>query len=559
MLRLDAAARLGARPVVLHLLHRACARLGLARRALRHSPAGGGNSAAGGGHSPAGEGDSLAGGGDSLAGGGEFFRPGPVPPGEPIDWHGPFDAGHHALDLGLFAPGDIRPVWEVNRLSVLPALAAAGEWAAAERLVADWAAANPPYRGPAWACGQECALRALTLAISLDAQPLPAMRALLEAHARRIEATRFYALAQDNNHAISEAAGLLACGLVLGDAARERRGAAALHRATRRLIAPCGAFAQPSARYHRLLLDTLAVTVLLWRRHRGAEADLALRPCAAAATAWLARIMDPQTGRLPRLGPEDPSCFADLEGAGPDDARASIVRAQHVFGAVPVRSDAWISEGSWVSEGWRGWQAGRLRAILRTGTPARFRPAHADLLHLDLWVGSVNLLRDGGSGSYNPPADAAWRGVDLAAARSHNLITFDDAEPMPRVTRFLFARWPRTRLLADGAETRDARGMTHARAVTLCQNGVRITDRIAGPFRHATVRWRLAPGDWRLEGDAVEGCGARIAISADAPLRLRLTEGWESPAYGTLAPVPVLEAVVAAPASRLETQMEVAP
>ena len=532
VLRLDAAARLGARPVVLHLLHRACARLGLARRALRYS---------------------LAGWGHSPAGGGEFFRPGPVSPGEPIDWHGPFDAGRHALDLGLFAPGDIRPVWEVNRLSALPALAAAGEWAAAERLVADWAAANPPYRGPAWACGQECALRALTLAISLDAQPLPAMRALLEAHARRIQATRFYALAQDNNHAISEAAGLLACGLVLGDAARERRGAAALHRATRRLIAPCGAFAQPSARYHRLLLDTLAVTALLWRRHRGAEADGALRPRAAAATAWLARIMDPQTGRLPRLGPEDPSCFADLAGAGPDDARVSIARARAVFGAVPVRSDAWVSEG------WRGWQAGRLRAILRTGAPARFRPAHADLLHLDVWVGSVNLLRDGGSGSYNPPADAAWRGVDLAAARSHNLITFDDAEPMPRVTRFLFACWPRARLLPEGAATRDARGMAHARAVTLARNGVRITDRIAGPFRHATLRWRLAPGDWRLAGDAAEGCGARIAISADAPLRLRLTEGWESPAYGTLAPVPVLEAMVAAPASRLETQLKVAP
>lgn len=532
MLRLDAAARLGARPVVLHLLHRASAWLGFARRALTHSPSAGG---------------------PSPAGGGEFFRPGPVSPGKPIDWHGPFDAGHHALELGLFAPGDIRPVWEVNRLPALPALAAAGDWAAAERLLADWAARNPRYRGPAWACGQECALRALTLAISLDAPPLPAMRALLEAHARRIEATRFYALAQDNNHAISEAAGLLACGLVLGDAARERRGAAALLRATARLIAPCGAFAQPSARYHRLLLDTLAVTVLLWRRHRGAKAGDALRPRAAAATAWLARIMDPETGRLPRLGPEDPSCFADLEGAGPDDARGSIARARAVFGAVPVPANAWVSEG------WRGWQAGRLRAILRTGAPARFRPAHADLLHLDLWVGSVNLLRDGGSGSYNPPIDGEWRGVDLAAARSHNLITFDHAEPMPRVTRFLFARWPRARLLADGAETRDARGMVHARAVTLRPDGVRIRDRIGGPFRHATLRWRLAPGDWRLAGDVVEGCGARISISADAPVRMRLTQGWESPAYGTLAPVPVLEAVVAAPASRVETEVEVAP
>ncbi|MES2711095.1 MAG: heparinase II/III-family protein, partial [Pseudomonadota bacterium] len=401
-------------------------------------------------------------------------------------------------------------------------------------------------------CGQDCALRALTLATTLLAPPGPAMRALLDAHARRIEATRFYALAQDNNHAVSEAAGLLACGLVLGDARRERRGAAALIRAARRLIAPCGAFAQPSARYHRLLLDTLAVTTTLWRRHRGPEADLALRPRAAAATAWLARIMDPETGRLPRLGPEDPSCFADLAGTGPDDARASLARAQAVFGILPQPASIWLSEG------WRGWQAGRLRAILRTGVPHRFRPAHADLLHLDLWVGSLNLLRDAGSGSYNPPAGAAWDGVNLAAARAHNLITFDDAEPMPRVTRFLFARWPRTRLLPEGAETRDSSGMTHAREVTLCPHALRVTDRIRGPFRRATLRWRLAPGAWRLDGDAALGCGARIAISADAPMKLRLVQGWESPAYGSLAPVPVLEAEVAAPATRLETLVDIA-
>ncbi len=532
VLRLDAAARLGARPVLLHLLHRSISRLGLAQRALRTVPPTRG---------------------DAPPAPGDFFGAGPAARSAPIDWHGPFDPQRHALDLHLFAAGDIRPVWEVNRLSALPALAEAGDWAAAERLVGDWAAANPPYRGPAWACGQESALRALTLAICLHAPPRPAMRALLEAHARRIEATRFYALAQDNNHAISEAAGLLACGLVLGDVGRERRGAATLRRATGRLISPCGAFAQPSARYHRLLLDTLAVTALLWRRHRGAEADLALRPRASAATAWLARIMDPETGRLPRLGPEDPSCFADPDGAGPDDARGSIARAQSVFGALPASEDAWVSQG------WRGWKAGRLRAILRTGTPARFRPAHADLLHLDLWVASLNLLRDGGSGSYNPPMDAAWQGVDLAAARSHNLITFDDAEPMPRVTRFLFARWPRARLLPEGAATRDTHGMTHAREVALHPHGARITDRIGGKFRHATLRWRLAPGDWRLDGDAVEGCGARIAISADAPVRLRLTQGWESPAYGTLAPVPVLEAVVSAPATRLETLVEIAP
>ncbi|MES2712205.1 MAG: heparinase, partial [Pseudomonadota bacterium] len=139
VLRLDAAARLGARPVALHLLHSAGARLGLGRRALRDAPG------------PA----------------GSFFGAGHAAAAPAIDWHGPFDGARHGLDTPLFASGDIRPVWETNRLSALTALAASGDWADAEALLADWAARNPPFRGPAWACGQECALRALTLATTL--------------------------------------------------------------------------------------------------------------------------------------------------------------------------------------------------------------------------------------------------------------------------------------------------------------------------------------------------------------------------------------------------------
>ena len=31
----------------------------------------------------------------------------------------------------------------------------------------------------------------------------------------------------------------------------------------------------------------------------------------------------------------------------------------------------------------------------------RYRPGHADALHLDLWLGDRNILRDGGTYSYN--------------------------------------------------------------------------------------------------------------------------------------------------------------
>ena len=36
----------------------------------------------------------------------------------------------------------------------------------------------------------------------------------------------------------------------------------------------------------------------------------------------------------------------------------------------------------------------------------RYRPGHADALHLDLWLGDRNILRDGGTYSYN--AERKW-------------------------------------------------------------------------------------------------------------------------------------------------------
>jgi len=37
----------------------------------------------------------------------------------------------------------------------------------------------------------------------------------------------------------------------------------------------------------------------------------------------------------------------------------------------------------------------------------RFRPSHADVLHVDLWVDAVNVLRDGGTFSYHRGAQVA--------------------------------------------------------------------------------------------------------------------------------------------------------
>lgn len=564
---LDAATRLGPRPVLLATWHRGPGRL-IARWRLR----------------------------DAAPPDGTLLPPaGPPAPAVPAahraailaraaglaeaDWHGPFPAGPSALDLDLFRPGDIRPVWERNRWAELPLLAQAARLdpagrhlARAEAWLAGWLAANPPFRGPNWACGQEAALRALHLGLALalleaDGAPPPGARALLALHGRRIAATPAYAMAQDNNHTVSEAAGLLACGLILGERGWARHGAARLEAALLRLLAPDGAFVQLSTGYHRLLLDVLSVTAWLSRRLSGPPLGAEAAARAAAAVGWLHRLANPATGALPHLGHQDGSAFADLALAGPDNARPSLERAARLLGGASVglaaeTGCAWLGlpsglplpppPAAWAGEGLRGWEAAGARALLRTG-PLRFRPGQADLLHLELWDGSLALLRDGGTGAYNPPPAEAWWHAHFTGTAAHNTIAFDGEDQMPRLSRFLFARWPATGALPDGAWIRDWRGRRHERRVRAEGRRWVVEDRLAGPFREAALRWRLAPGDWSLEPDGAAGPLGRLAVRADAPAGLALEQGWESPAYGVVRPVPVLVARVPSGVTNLTT------
>lgn len=554
-LRADAALRLGPRPVALFAWHRLRLSLGIAHRALPALPA------------PVGP-----------------FLAGSQPiPGPAQDWHGPFDASAHALDILAKPAADLRGLWEAHRLAPLLNLTLAAQrdpagdhLHKAEALVAAWSAANPPFRGPGWACAQEAALRAMGFALALalldaDRALTPGARAWLALHARRIRATRAYGAAQDNNHPISEAAGLFICGLLLGERRDQVAGARGLAQSVARLVSPCGAFAQASPAYHRLLLDVLAIAEWFRRRHGAPAFAEPFAARAAAATHWLERVMAPG-GALPRIGPCDDSAFADLSGGGSQDARGSLERASRLFrgigasapddlgcralGLVAAPSPARPCPPHWRSAGWFGLKgAGGAHGVLRTGVPMRFRPGQADILHFDLWDGDENLLRDGGSGAYLPPPGFAWWQRMLAGGEGHNLITFDDAEPMPRLGPFMLARWPRCRAIPDGAKSRDWRGNHHARRIASRGRLWHVEDQVGGDFQRLALRWRLCPADWRRIADGVESAKARITLSADAPFSLELIRGWESPAYGRVEPAPVLELRANRPIRRIFTDI----
>jgi hypothetical protein len=521
----------------------------------------------------------------------------PMPPGNIPDWfanpfgaHGGAQADQPWWTIDDFGGGDIKGLWELSRFGWVCALAgcaAKGKAGAGERLnawLADWAMRNPPYLGPNWKCGQEASIRVMHLAaaavaLAEDAEPLPGLTALIAQHLARIAPTMSYALGQDNNHGTSEAAALFIGGSWLS-AAGDARGAAWaatgrrwLEERAQHLIMADGSFSQYSVTYHRVMLDSYALAEL-WRARRGLPAfTAALMGRLRAATYWLYAMVDPETGDAPNSGASDGARLLPFAATGYRDFRPSVQLAAALFQGqrtypitvadglarwlgvtVPDTPAVPLASASFADGGWQVLRTGRAMALLRVPN-YRFRPSHADALHVDLSVHGMNLLRDAGTYSYNDPA---MPDGDFAGTAFHNTISFDGADQMPRLSRFLYGGWLSAEDVEPVQETpdgitsaaayRDARGNRHHRRVTLSSRQLRVEDQISGLFAQATLHWNLPFGDWRMDGDALIGPQLRLcAMVDDQPCRFALHQAREARHYGRMEPLQAASLVVDRP------------
>lgn len=514
----------------------------------------------------------------------------------PPDWHAnPLREGFRAEanlpwhQIPDFDPniGDIKAVWEASRFDWLIAMAtraAAGEDTELARLnhwLAHWSTSNPPYLGANWKCGQEASIRVMHLALTAlllggEDHPCDGLRNLIRLHLRRIAPTIGYAIGQANNHGTSEAAALFIGGSWLNDAegkAWAATGRSWLEERSQSLIMPDGTFSQYSTVYHRVMLDTYSLAEVWRRRRQLPEFSAALRGRLSAATGWLAALTDLTTGDVPNLGANDGARLLPLTNTPFRDFRPALQLAAAVFchARAVAELGPWDQPGLWLGVarasavlpapvscsldegGLHILRRGSALAVLRYPR-FQFRPSHADALHLDLWLRGKNLLRDSGTFSYADPT-----GADLSGTAAHNTVAFDGRDQMPRLGRFLFGHWLRAREIEPvqdsgpsvtaAAGYRDHVGAIHHRKIILREDGLTCIDRLAGRFDSATLRWRLAPGDWQLDGDCVTDGTHRLCLKADAPVVLTLVEGRESRHYLELRSLPVLEVEVTGPCS----------
>ena len=509
---------------------------------------------------------------------------------------------------------DIKMIWEPGRFGWAPVLVRAYYLSGKEKYAeAFWSyteeflAANPPHRGPHWSSAQEVALRLISLVFSYSVVSFSPhttwarSRLLAEAiaeHAARIPATLAYAQAQNNNHLLTEAAGLYTAGAVLPNhllAKRWRKlGWKWMNHALQRQIAADGTFIQHSANYHRLMLQTA-----LWAAMTAGRLEEPLPPATreklGAATRWMQHLMDPQSGQLPNLGPNDGAYILPLSVLPFADFRPVVQAAGLAFlGEKLLPAGPWDEMAAWLAP-----QPGIPPAKSVTGLPlklsgssswgtlraSRFnaRPGHADQLHFDLWWRGMNIALDAGSYSYNapPPWQNAFSGTDV-----HNTVMVGSRHQMTPASRFLWLDWAQAEIIENSTQRIAARhdgyaklGLTHTRRVELSSaNSWRVADRISpgqpsGSKEHQfRLHWLLPDWPWKLDGAALrlQSPYGTIAIAIESPDELLVSlarggellagegdvppqRGWVSPTYSEKHPALSMAALTRAAEANFTT------
>lgn len=481
--------------------------------------------------------------------------------GSPPNWFlNPFNGNTypnphlHWTKLPDFHPsvGDIKNIWEASRFEWVVTLARAYAITADEKYLLtlnswlkDWALKNPLNTGPNWKCGQETSIRVFNLLnaayiLQQHSHPSEALVKFIEAHLERISPNIRYAIAQDNNHGTSEAAGLFIGGSWLAKAnakanANAKKGRHWLENRLKKLVTTSGSFSQHSLTYQRVLTDTLCFAEF-WRKTLNAEPfSNHFYQKAAAATNWLYQVVDTNSGDAPNLGSNDGALLLNTHSCNYRDFRPTLQMAARLFfdsiwfnNGVQNEALYWFNindqftikapqKNSFSAHGFATLQGEHTWALVKWPYYT-FRPSHNDALHVDIWYKGENIICDSGTYSYNPGNDFQQ---DLKSVHFHNTVSFDNREQMPKLSRFLLANWLKADTAAfestgkiaaqkwTGSYT-DSFGNRHVRNVELAANQWIITDTLSGCFKNAVIGFNLKDQELILKGTTISATSFNI-------------------------------------------------
>lgn len=497
-----------------------------------------------------------------------------------IDW----PVGEHWTRSTRSGPprDDIKLVWEASRFTLAYHLVRHYTYTGDERwaeafwqLYESWRDQNPVNLTVAWGCGQEVAFRVMAVLFGVMAtlnspssteQRLEDVELFVWQSAKRIAANINYAISQENNHALSEAAALWTVGLLFPEFADGKKwrksGERVLEGEVRRQIYADGSYVQHSFSYHRVMLDDLSWVIQLGRLNRHSFSGELLDRF-AAATKWLGQVIDGAAGRVPNYGANDganvlplsvcdyldyrPTCqlAETLAGSGSTLSRGLwSEKAAWLLGEIPQASIIAAQAPTWAAPigGYYLLRGPASRAFVRAAE-FRDRPGQCDQLHLDLWYRGHNLLRDAGSYLYYHKDPNVKKYFYSTGA--HNTVSVPGAEQMTKGPKFLWFHWSKAKAnfndptkLTCRARFRGGKPYQHERVIERNGDCYVVRDRVKG-VANVELHWRLSPDwTWTLgrEGIVIGRFGEmaiEIEIVADGqPVKAELRESFESLYYG---------------------------
>lgn len=373
---------------------------------------------------------------------------------------------------------DIKDIWEPSRFCWAPILCRASLLTNDPvysdffyDLVADFRKQNPANCGENWVSAQEAAIRIIMISFCAGVLSNPPngtdvnLAQMIETHATRILPTRNYAIAQNNNHRLSEAAGLMTAACVLPNNPQSDQwfetGWQDFRSALNRQILPDGAYVQHSVNYHRLMLQlVLWVDILL--KNKGLDWQPALAEKIRRSILWLDRHTDSQSGRICNYGHNDGALLFSFDG-NYEDIKSTLQAASVVFMEKRLYEPGpwdelrtWLGchrrtqstshplfDNTYLSKNILRIDAGTEWGLLHTAA-FNDRPAHADQLHVSLWKSGRCRTLD--AGTYRYAGISPWNN-GLKSAFVHNCLTIDGLEPMSDISRFLWLDWDQSRIL----------------------------------------------------------------------------------------------------------------
>ncbi len=378
--------------------------------------------------------------------------------------------------------GDIKYVWEKSRFSYLYDIIRYdyhfdkdnSDYVFQE--IEDWIKANPLNMGPNYKCSQETSLRCLNWIFALyfyqdcdtiDEGKWQNIMRMIHWQIKHVFANiDFSRICVRNNHAITECMMIYFGGLLfpfLDESAKwKQEGKKWLEEEIAYQIYEDGTFLQFSHNYQRVLVQLLTWTIALSEIHNEKLNDTTINR-AVKVVEYMRRCCIGKAGQMPNYGSNDGALFFKLNDQDYTDFRPQInalnsaLTLKHLYLDEEIQEDsAWMCQNLtrdydfnivFNENPLQSFDQGGIQTIMDKEdnsftffkcTSYKDRPAHADNMHLDIWVEGINYLRDSGTYKYN----TTEFNIDyFTGTKGHNALLVNGENQMTKGPRFIWYDW----------------------------------------------------------------------------------------------------------------------